>query len=224
MKHPLPEIWMAYLYRELPPTERADAEAHLHVCPQCRTAVERWRGTMTALDRDEASLALPARRSAANAWQPVVRWALAASVVLVAGFLAGRAAGPSRADVQREVTAARHQVETELKGQFREELKAMTAGTVTTTAEDNRRLLADFARELQVARVADRRELLTALDTLDSRRAIDTEALRASLLTLARKTGTSFQQTESQLNLLAANLPANAPSSSLNNSLIENKP
>ena len=224
MKHPLPETWMSYLYRELPAAEHADAEAHLHVCPQCRTSVERWRGAMTALDRDEASLALPARHGGTHAWQPVVRLALAASVVLVAGFLVGRAAGPSRADVQREVAVGRQQVETELKRQFREELKAVTAGTVTTTAEENRRLLADFARELQAARVADRRELLTALDTLDSRRAIDAETLRASLLTLARKTGSSFQQTESQMNLLAANLPANTPASSLNSLPVENKP
>ncbi len=204
MKHPAPETWVAYVYDELAVPARADVEAHLHVCPACREHVGRLRSTMAVLDQDKASLVGPRRRSASAAVIPVLRWALAASVVLCAGFIAGRATGPSRADVQREIATVRQ----DLQAQFREELKSAAAVSVAAAADENRRLLTEFARDLQAGRTADRKDLLAALDALDQRRALDTEALRSGLLTLARRTGTGFQQTESQLNLLASYLPA----------------
>jgi hypothetical protein len=141
---------------------------------------------------------------------PTVRWALAASVVLAAGFIAGRATGPSQADVQREVAAVRQ----EFQAQLQEGLKSVAATTLTATAEENRRLFAELTQDLQAARRVDRQDFLAALDTLDQRRARDTETLRAGLVTLARRTGNGFEQTGSQLNLLASYLPPEPPSDS----------
>jgi|GEM_PF-3376845 len=204
MNHPAPETWVEFVYDELSPPARADAKAHLNVCPKCQQAVKQLSATLTLLDQDKASLVVPRRRASAPAWRPVVRWALAASVVLAAGFLAGRASGPSRSDLQREVATVRRELQT----QFEDELRAVTATTVSAAGDENRRLLCEFARDLQAGRTADRRDLLAALDLLNQRRALDTEALHASLVTLARRTGTGFQQTGSQLNLLASYLPA----------------
>lgn len=210
MKHPAPETWIEYVYDELPPAARADAEAHCQVCPQCQKTVQNLRSTLTRLDQDKASLVVPRRRSTGWAPPPILRWAMAASVVLCAGFLAGRSSRPSREDLQREVAAVRQ----ELQAQFREELKTASAVSVAASTDENRRLLTEFARELQAGRSADRKDLLSALEALDQRRALDTEALRAGLLTLARQTGTGFQQTDSQLNLLASYLPAEPLSAS----------
>jgi Putative zinc-finger len=221
MNHPASETWVAYVYDELNPTERADAEAHLRVCPTCKRSVERLRETLAMLDQDKASLVLPPRRAARSPWMPAMRWALAASVILVAGFLAGQATGPSQTDLQREVAAVRQ----EFQAQLQDGLKSVAATTLTATAEENRRLFVDLARDLQAGRRADRQDLLTALDTLDQRRALDTAALRAGLVTLARRTGNGFQQTDSQLNLLASYLPPEpSPDSSTTPLSPEKKP
>ncbi len=215
MNHPAPETWISYVYDELDGSAVADAEAHLRVCPHCQQAVERLRSTLVLLDQDKASLMLPRRGTTNRAWRPVVRWALAASVVLAVGFLAGRASGPSRWEIQREVAAVRQ----ELQAQFRKELQAMATVTLTASAEENRRLLGEFAGDLEAGRAADQRDLLAALDTLDQRRALDSEALRSGLIILARRTGTVFQQTESQLNFLASYLPAETGREPLNHPL-----
>jgi anti-sigma factor RsiW len=213
MNHPAPETWMAYLYAELPPTAREDCEAHLRTCPACRVSVENWRATMGALNTDHATLALPRRRPAAARWQPALRWALAASVVLGAGFLAGRATGPSRADLKKEVAAAREQLSAELAQRHDADLQSVTVATVATTAAENHKFLADFTRQLNQARTAERRDLLGALQAYEDRRVMDYTELRDGINQLARKTGTGFRQAESQLNLLANYLPSDASSS-----------
>ncbi|HAB17074.1 MAG TPA: hypothetical protein PLX89_12475 [Verrucomicrobiota bacterium] len=220
MNHPAPETLVAYVYGELPLSSVQDVEAHVRVCATCKHDVEKLRSTLAALDQDKASLSLPRRRSAAVAWAPVVRWALAASVVLCAGFLIGRWSGTSRADLQREIAATRQ----ELRHQFQEEIKSAAVATLEASNGENRRLLTDFMREVNAGLAADRRDVLAALDTFDRRRALDTETLRAGLLTLARHTGTGFQQTESQLSLLASYLPAESSPNPSNPSSTEPQP
>ena len=136
-----------------------------------------------------------------------MRWALAASVVLGAGFLAGRATGPSRDELRREVAAVRGQLSAELANRHDSDLQALAAATVTTTVAENRRFLADFTRQFSQARGEERRDLLGALQAFEDRRALDYTELRDGLRLLARKTGSGFRQAESQLNLLANYLP-----------------
>ena len=207
---------MAYLYAELPAAAREECEAHLHVCPACRSSVETWRATMTTLDADHATLKLPRRRSSTAAWHPVLRWALAASVVLCAGFLAGRSTGPSRDDVKREIAAAREQITAELTKRHEADLQALGTATLTAAAAENRQFFADFTRQFNQARGEERRDFLGALQSYEDRRVIDYAELRDGLKLLARKTGSGFRQTEDQLTLLANYLPADgaAPSSS----------
>lgn len=216
MNHPAPETWMAYLYAELPAAAREDCEAHLQVCLACRSSVETWRATMATLDADHATLKLPRRQPAAVAWRPVLRWALAASMVLSAGFLAGRSTGPSRDDVKREVAAAREQISAELTKRHETDLQALGTATLTAAAAENRQFFADFTRQLNQARSEERRDLLGALQSYEDRRVMDYAELRDGLKMLARKTGTGFRQTEDQLTLLANYLPADGatPSSS----------
>lgn len=45
------ERFSAYLERELPEREHAEIEAHLAICIQCRTNLERFRTTVGALAR-----------------------------------------------------------------------------------------------------------------------------------------------------------------------------
>jgi hypothetical protein len=221
MNHPSNEHWMSYLYEELSPAARREADAHLQGCPECRQRMDQWRGTMGLLDADHATLALPRRGQLAAAWQPVLRWALAASVVLVTGFLAGRATGPDQADLEKQVAAAKEQLSTELRARYQDDLKAIAAATVTTTTEQNKAFLTEFNRQFNDARSQERRDWLAALDAINERHTTEMASLRQGLNILARETGTGFRQAESQLNLLAAYLPTDSGTPLTPNSIQE---
>jgi anti-sigma-K factor RskA len=216
---------MSYLYGELSPAARRDADRHLQGCAECRQRVDQWRGTMGLLEADHATLALPRRTERTVFAGTVVRWALAASLVLLAGFIAGRTTGLSGADVERQIAAAREQITAELRQRHEEDLKAMAAATVAATAEQNRNFLTEFSRQFNAARSEERRDWIAALDSLNRQHADDLAAVRTGLAALARKTGAGFQQAESQLNLLASYLPAGSePGGAFDSSLPKEKP
>ncbi len=199
---------MDYLYGEMPAADQRAAERHLQQCPECARRVERWQATMGLLDTDRATLVRPGRGRWAVFAAPAVRLALAASVVLVAGILAGRATGLSRDDLAREIAIARGQIEADLARKRSEELQSMAAATVAAATEQNRAYFAELGQQLNSARAEERRDWLAALDTLNRQHAADLAAVKAGLATLAHRTGVGFQQAESQLNLLASYLPA----------------
>jgi hypothetical protein len=225
MNHPPSEHWMSYLYGELSPAARREADHHLQGCAECRQRVDQWRGTMGLLDADHATLALPRRSERTVFTGTVVRWAMAASVVLLAGFIAGRTTGLSPAEVERQIAASREQITAELRQRHEEDLQAMAAATVAATAEQNRNFLTEFSRQFNVARSEERQDWIAALDTLNRQHAEDLAAVRSGLSALARKTGAGFQQAESQLNLLASYLPAGSDAGgAFDSSLPKDKP
>lgn len=213
MNHPPNEHWMSYLYGELPSSARRTADSHLRTCPECHDRVDRWRATMGLLDTDQATLALPRRSQPTPAWQPALRWALAASVILLAGFLAGRATGPSSADVDRQIAATREQLTAELRAQYQDDLKVIAAATVSAATAQNQTFLTRFNREFAAGQLAERQDWLMALESLNQQHALDIAALRDGLNALALRTGAGFQQAESQLNLLATYLPTDSNTS-----------
>lgn len=216
---------MGYLYGELSPTDRREADRHLSGCPECRQRVAHWQATMGLLDTDHATLALPSRRQRTVFSTAAVRWAVAASVVLLAGFALGRATGLSKADVERQIAASRDQITAELRQRHEQDLKAMAAATVAATSEQNRNFLAQFSRQFNDARSEERRDWIAALDTMNRQHVEELAAVKTGLNVLARKTGAGFQQAESQLNLLASYLPGDHESAgALDSSLQPNNP
>lgn len=204
MNHPSHEIWMAYLYEELPPSERTATKAHLDSCPACREAFARWQNTMAALDED---IIVPTRR-AAPAWRSVTPWALAASVALMAGFAAGRLMGPSRAEMQAELSRVRDSVAAELRDQYREDLREVARATVAAASAENRELVTRVVGEFNTARTADQETWISAINRLEERHNNQYSILRAGMRDLALRTQSGFRQTENNLNLLANYLPA----------------
>jgi hypothetical protein len=209
---------MSHLYGELPMAERQECEAHLGICPECRASVEGWGATRSALDTDQATLVLPPRKSRATSpWQATLRWALAASVVLGAGFLTGRLSGPSQADVRREVALARQQLSAELQTRYQEDMKTLAAAAVDSSTAENRRFLETLTGRLSTVQNDERREFLKAMQAYEDRHVMDYAELRGALNQLAQRTGNGFRQTESQLNQLAGALPLDETPSSLPN-------
>lgn len=227
MKHPTPEAWMAYLYPDpLDPSDlpRAEAEAHLATCEDCRQQVRLWQATLGILDQDEVPAA---RRPVAVAailpvaplrstppshgprWWP---WALAAGIAVAAAFLAGRSLGPSRAEFQRELARTRAELTRELTAELRaaqqRDLADLATATVNASMVGQRELAGQLLTSFNEARMADRREFLNAVGQLDQRRREEVTLLRDGFLSLVEKTGGAFRETDTRLNALASALPA----------------
>lgn len=197
---------MSYLYNELTPDERAEAERHLQHCATCREGVEQWRETMSRLDSDPVEAPAPAhlysRRSSHLRWA-----AIAAGIAAVIGFGLGRSTSVSRAELQAELNRVRDSVSQELHDQYREDLREVARSSVAASTIENRELLARVVKEFNQARATDRQDWLATLDRLETKRESQYLSLKAGVIDLARSTRSGFLQTENNLNLLAATLP-----------------
>ena len=175
MNHPTREEWMALLYDELPRAEQAKLSAHLKQCSECRGRVAAWRATKTSLDEWK----LPAVRSA-RAVQPLVKWAIAAALVLGLGL--GLSAGYLLSGNVQEMAKARR----DLQSQFQAQL-------------DNQReqLVAEMAKESQVT--------LAAFRAVNAAHLAEVDSLHKELETMAVLTETGLKQNHDQIVSLADN-------------------
>ena len=107
MKHPPQELWMDYIYGELPKPQRADLAAHLKSCPSCAAQVARWGAVQSRLDDWQLPQAKRPWRIAAS-----LKWAIAAAFIVAAlgiGFKAGRVSGTKA--LRHEMQAALQQAQ-----------------------------------------------------------------------------------------------------------------
>ena len=86
MKHPDREEWIPYLWGEASQEVKTQLTKHLESCPECREQVATWDRTIRKLD----SWKLPQRSAREAMPQALVRWAIAAVLVLGIGFGLGR--------------------------------------------------------------------------------------------------------------------------------------
>lgn len=191
---------MACLYGEADPRAKASAEAHLKVCSQCREQVAHWRRVLGALDQDRATLA-PSPPASRTVLSPA--WAALIAACLALGFVGGRLAGPSRAEVRRELDRTRAALESSIRARYEADLREVALATVSATAEQNRRWLDQISVQLADARKEDRQVFLRALERLNELRLVDSTAVRAGLYDLVRYTGTGFEQAQARLNQIS---------------------
>lgn len=207
--HPKPEEWMSFLYGEDSPSRHSELDAHLRACTECRQQVQTWRGSMAALDSWETPKAARSRVSA-----PLVRWAAAAVVVLGIGFAFGRITSSTTDDLHAMHAALRSEMETKLtaaRAEFAQTLQQQRADlseTIHTIAsetanQETRELFTKFAKVLDDERESDREAYLTALKTIEERRATDFAVLRKDLDTVAVNADDGLSRTQEQLMELA---------------------
>jgi hypothetical protein len=89
-----------------------EAAAHLQSCAECAAQIGAMRESITRLQNFSFPAPLRPRRAVGSPW---FRWAAAAAVILSAGFLTGRATGPSPAQIKAQVAQ-------ELRETLREEI------------------------------------------------------------------------------------------------------
>ena len=208
MKHPPIETWMEFLYGELPSRAQQECRRHLESCPECREQVQGWRETQGRLDTDRASLAPRVRTVRFTRVRPIFQWAAAAAFLLGIGFAAGRSNAPTREDLKNEIARAQDQIHSEIRGRFTDDLKTVATAAAAGSTAETQRFLNEFITQFTAARTGERREFLKALQGIEDRHALDYAELRTGLGQLARTTGSGFRQTESQINLIASQIPA----------------
>lgn len=213
MNHPTREEWMSYLYDELNTIERTKLTTHLHGCAECAAQVKDWQAARKVMD----GARLPARRRQVAPAQSVLRWAVAAGIVLCIGFGVGRATSPALdlARVREAIQPELHrQMQEEMANLLREELHNSASATLAATSEQTRALLAEFARTLAANRLEDQEAVTDALAKLQARHVGDYLTLKKELDTVALNTDAGLRQTEAQLIELAdARQPDGLPGS-----------
>ena len=184
VNHPSAEEWMGYLYDEIAPERKRELHAHLAQCGDCGRQLHQWRAGITALDEWK----VPAQRRKASVSQPAIllKWAVAAAVVLMAGFAIGRQTSGAAGEVA------------ELKASVGQLTQRMENDRVAN--EETLRFLAAYAKAGEQSRVEDRQTFGLALREMDSRLL----KFRTELETVAVNTETGFRQTKEGLTTLAS--------------------
>ena len=222
---------MGYIYNELPRSAKAALSRHLKNCADCRTQVSRWQSASAGLSEWKLETAT----EPALPWsRPVLRWALAASLVLGVGFASGRLSAPAldpaaiRTVVEQPLRASltaelRQQIHDELKADwlaalrgneesldtgFRRELRAgleqWTTKAAATASEDTQRLLAEMTEAYRADRRQDRQAILTLFDRSEQAHQAQYLSLRRAVETVAVVADDKFKRAASELGQLAS--------------------
>ncbi|PYM13019.1 MAG: hypothetical protein DME18_10005 [Verrucomicrobia bacterium] len=225
MNHPKREEWAPYLFGEARPEARRELAEHLQNCPECAAEIAGWQRSLRKLDRWK----LPDARARSSPWAgPVLKWGIAAALLLGAGFGFGRLSAPANAvlktaraeieasvkssvvrelrpqfaaEVQNALVAARSQMTDSCQAQLN---KAM-AGIVDAFAAETRRQLDEFVRAFNNLREEDRRTTLALFEKIQKQHSSDYLSLRGDLETVASLTDEEIGRARQSLVQLAAN-------------------
>ena len=225
MNHPKREEWAPYLFGEATAEARQKLAAHLQNCPECASEIAGWQRSLKALDRWK----LPAARARSSQWAgPVLKWSIAAALVLGAGFGLGRLSAPTtvylnamraqteatiksslaseirkqfNADVQAALAATRSQITNELRAQ----LNMMLTEAANASATETRRQLNEFVQAVHAAREEDRHAISASLEQIQKHHTADYLSLRGDLETVASLTDEEMGRARQSLVQLAAN-------------------
>jgi anti-sigma factor RsiW len=197
VNHPDAGTLMSLLYGELPAAKKRELEAHLNQCPVCAVQVHEWRESMGALDAWKISARHPSRRGVV----PVLKWAVAAAIVLAMGIAVGRQTSRN----SDEIASLKASV-AELSAVVQQQKQAGTTNAIDAANAESQRLFADFTRAQNAQRAEDRQALSLTLRNFDNR----IDRLRTEIETVALNTQNGFEETHQ---VLASFTPPSSQSS-----------
>ena len=193
LKHPTEQEWMEYLYNEMGSAEKSALETHVKGCPPCSEKREGLQGTQRSLDQWE--VVVPPKHQLTATWQPVVKWAAAAVLLVSTAFATGRMsrppvdvealqariAKPIEERVQQQVAAASQQALAAAEERFRAELRVMTDKALTDALAKSKVQLEELAAKLSELREQDKSAWAAAFEEYESQRMADYLKIRADL-------------------------------------------
>jgi anti-sigma factor RsiW len=167
---------MDLIYGEMPGTQQAQLTEHLEKCAHCRETVGQWRATMKSLDQWQ----IAPKQSRPSLPQPLLNWGIAAALMLVVGFGAGRLVSPAAANP----AALRSSLKQELLAELTQQL-------------DHYKNTSDAKRD------ADDKVIFAAIARVDADRITDYTSLHKDLETMAVLTEQAFNRAHQQIVTLA---------------------
>jgi hypothetical protein len=197
MKHPTRDEWVPYLFGEADPETQAKLAEHLKGCPECAHEIAGWRRSLKRLDAWK--LAPPRSAQAAAAAPVLLKWAVAAALVLGLGFGWGRLSVFSAQQVRRDLQAQWHQQFQAVQKRFDTSLAQARQELLQATATQTREALAQITETLQAERAEDQRALRVMYDALQRQHNVDFVALRKDLETVATRTDEEIRRARLQL-------------------------
>jgi hypothetical protein len=200
MNHPKHEELVPYLFGEAKTAERRRLKQHLRVCPECRDELAGWRRSLKQLDARK----LPPPERPRAAFEPALKWALAAAVVVVlgAGFAIGRLTSAA-AGVEKARAAIEPRLRQEFAQMLRSELERAAADRMTAVGEQAEVRLVERAEALAAKHEEDTQAIYAALARSEAQHLADYIALKQDVDTLAVNTDAGLRLTEQQLVQLA---------------------
>jgi len=224
---------MEYLYGEMQSAEKKSLEAHVKGCAPCRATKSEFTDTMETLDTWQVKV--PAKHSLADTrhrFQPVVKWAAAAALLVTTAFAAGHFSKPDVNALQARISAEvesnlKTQIQATLEQRLAEEIKVAAEGAALQTKakveleiaarlnEISMRAQADavLAAEEQIEQLSitlaalreeDRQVMMSALKTLETQWLTHFRDFREDLETVAVYSDESRRLTQRQLVKLAS--------------------
>jgi hypothetical protein len=194
MNHPTNEEWMEFMYEELPAARQDELRQHARSCAECAKQVDAWRSTMACLDK----YAIPARQRSAASFSSWGKWAIAAAILVLAGFITGRLSSNQSTEVESLKATVSH-LSARLDSEHALLTNAVTEATIAATA-DTARLVAHYALHTETQQAQDQQTISVALKALDYR----IDRLSTGLATVAVNTQDSFEQTQEHILALAS--------------------
>ncbi len=221
MNHPTQNEWLLYLDGEASPEELNRLLKHLEQCPMCAVEVAGWKRSAQKLQ----GLPFPApgqvradRRRGAPRIFSLVKWGLAAAIVLFVGFAFGRLSALRTGSLERSVAAQvqehlRRELEADLlaavdperegKDGFQKQLRLKVESGLANTTNQTARIYREMAQVEQQQRQQEEKRLLALIKDLRDQQTSDYLALRRDLETAAATADSDLRQDSRRISQLA---------------------
>lgn len=213
MKHPEEDL-ISSLYGELADGDRARLESHLRECEACRQKREEWQGTARLLDHWKVER-VPVSRAPS-----LLPWAIAASLLLALGFLAGtwllpesvraaqsdrlRQEGQSlRNEVRADLARMQEKMESDLRAEITRSWESLNDDSLVLASTQFQEQLNNLLEQLRDAQADDRKSTLALLDQVQKQLSDQVVNLRRDLETVAVSAENRIHQTQTQIGELA---------------------
>ena len=195
MKHPTREAWVPFLFGEADPKTAKQLAEHLQSCPACAAELAGWRRSLKRLDCWRVPAAPPARTAPAPV---LLKWAVAAALVLGCGFGWGRWSAPSAGQLKHELGAQWQTQFQAARHVFDETLARTRQEILDTSALQTRQALGQLAETLRAEQAEDQRAARVLYDTLQRQQQFEFIGLRKDLETVATRTDEEIRRARLQ--------------------------
>jgi anti-sigma factor RsiW len=223
MNHPNQNEWLLYIDGKASAENAASLLGHLEQCPVCAAEVAGWKRSAQKLKRMSfpASSQIRRDRNRDPLWvATLLRWGIAAAIVLFVGFAFGRLSATRTHALEQTVAA---QVHEELMGEFRADLlsaldpereardgfpKQLRLRVQNALSKASASMNRDLMQVVQQQRQQDQQRVLMLVKDVREQQISDCLALRRDLETAVSTADSDLQQDSRRINQLASTVLA----------------